>query len=173
CIMSCVAGMVGGWLAGPFDRVFGPKLALQIEIGGSLIGLLGMLSTSPTMIFFAHVTPGQHIWDTPGFANGPELAFQASNFVSNVFQIAAWASARTLLTRLAPRDRLGTFFGLGALAGSCTGWIGPTLVAAFTYRFHSQQAGFCPVAALLTLGIVGLFFVRGGSAHRLGHGPVE
>ncbi len=161
-LLGCVAGMFGGWAASWFDRVLGLRGALQIEIFGSIIGLVGMIGTSPSMIAFVSVSPGVAVWNGPYFRTAPELAFQLWSFLGNFFQIAAWASSRTLLVKLAPASRVGSFFGLAALAGACTGWIGPTLVGVFTKAFQSQQAGFYPIAVLLALGFGGLFLVHGG-----------
>jgi UMF1 family MFS transporter len=41
-------------------------------------------------------------------------------------------------------------------------WLGSLLVALATKIFASQVAGFLPIAALLALGLVGLFAVKGG-----------
>jgi len=162
-LVITVAGVGSGALASMLDGKVGPRSALQIEIFGSIVGLIGMLGTSPGLILFIWpVEPGARIWDAPMFATGPELAFLFFSFVSSLFQIAAWSSARTLLTRLAPADKIGSFFGLAALASAMTGWIGPLLAGTFTTALQSQQAGFIPVAAMLTLGMMALFLVRGG-----------
>ncbi len=162
-LVITVAGVGSGALASWLDGRVGPKRALQIEILGSLVGLVGMLGTAPGVILFLWpVEPGVKIWDAPMFATAPELAFLFFSFVSSLYQIAAWSSARTLLTRLAPPDKIGSFFGLAALAAAMTGWLGPMLAGMFTTGLASQQAGFIPVAAMLTLGMMALFLVRGG-----------
>jgi len=77
-----------------------------------------------------------------------------------VFITAQLASSRTLLTRLAPAGQSASFFGLYALSGTVTVWLGSALVRIFTGVFKSQQAGFAPIAMLLLLGFVGMQFVK-------------
>jgi UMF1 family MFS transporter len=67
-----------------------------------------------------------------------------------------------LLTRLAPPDKIGSFFGLYALSGTATMWLGSMLVGVFTAVFHTQQSGFAAIAGLLFAGLVAMQFVRGG-----------
>lgn len=164
-LLGTVAGMGAGLLAGALDKWVGPKHALQIEIAGTLITLCGLLGTSATQILYVwRFDDGQvpRLWDSPVFATAPEIVYISIAFFSFVFQIAAWSSARTLLVCLAPRDKVGAFFGLSAFAAATTGWIGPMLVGFFTAAYGSQSAGLMPVAILLLIGLIGLFLVRGG-----------
>ena len=161
-LLGCVAGLIGGVLAGWLDETFGPKVAFQIEIAGSVVGLIGIIGASPAKILFMPVADPQPIWNGPMFTTAPELVFIFFGFLGFIFQIAAWSSSRTLLTRLAPASQMGAFFGLAALAGNSTSWLGPMLVGIFTSVFHSQQAGFIPVTILFAAGFLLLFFVKGG-----------
>jgi UMF1 family MFS transporter len=63
------------------------------------------------------------------------------------------ASSRTLLVRLSPADRLAQFFGLFALSGKLTSFMGPFLVATVTALTASQKAG---------VSVLVLFFLAGG-----------
>lgn len=164
-LLGCVAGLIGGVLAGLLDETFGPKIAFQIEIAGSVVGLIGIIGASPSRILFMNVVDPQPIWNGPMFTTLPELVFVFFGFLGFVFQIAAWSSSRTLLTRLAPASQMGAFFGLAALAGNSTSWLGPMFVGIFTSIFQSQQAGFIPVTILFAVGFVLLFFVKGGREH--------
>ena len=51
------------------------------------------------------------------------------------------AASRTLLIRLAPRDRIAQCFGLFALTGKVTSFIGPLLIGVVTAVTASQKAG--------------------------------
>ena len=82
-------------------------------------------------------------------------------FSNAVFITAQYASSRTLLTRLCPPDQTGAFFGVYALSGAATTWLGPTMVKWGGEIFHTQQGGFGMIAILLAIGFTGLFFVRG------------
>jgi UMF1 family MFS transporter len=55
---------------------------------------------------------------------------------------------------------MNQFFGLYALSGTATAFLGHALVAAFTRSFHSQRAGFASLIILLIAGLAVLFRVR-------------
>jgi UMF1 family MFS transporter len=65
-----------------------------------------------------------------------------------------------MMARLAPADKLSQFFGLYALSGSITAFLGPELVASFTGLLHSQRAGIASLLLLLGFGLAGMCFVR-------------
>jgi UMF1 family MFS transporter len=54
----------------------------------------------------------------------------------------------------------GEVFGLYALAGSATAWLGPMLVEYFTAAYQSQRAGFGSIVFLLIAGFLLLLFVK-------------
>ena len=70
------------------------------------------------------------------------------------------AAARTLLVRLAPPDRVGQCFGLFALSGKATSFVGPTLVAFATGLFASQRAGLAVLILFFAAGIVLMLGIR-------------
>ena len=102
------------------------------------------------------------VWDGPVFRTLPEVVFLLIGFVNAVFITAQYASSRTMLTRLTPPEKTGAFFGVYALSGVATGWLGPMMVNLGTNLTQTQQGGFATVTILLAVGLVGLSFVRGG-----------
>lgn len=164
-ILLSVFAVIGGLAGAVFDTLFGPRNAVRMEIAGSLVCLVAWLGMRRDRILYlwpydasAH-TP---IWKGPMFTTLPELIYLAIGFGVAVFVTAQYASSRTLLTRLVPPEKLPAFFGLYALSGSLTVWIGSLLVGLFTTLTHSQTGGFIPIAGLLALGLAGMMFVRGG-----------
>ena len=160
-VLAVFGGFVGGWL----DAWLGPKRAVQIEIGMSLLGIFGILGMSPdTILFFWHYNPALHapLWNGPFFRTWPEWIFLLIGFSNATFITAHYASSRTLLTRLTPPSQTGTFFGVYALSGTATVWLGSFLVNLGTHVFKSQQGGFGTISVLLLIGFIGLLFVRGG-----------
>lgn len=156
-VFAVVGGFAGGWL----DHAIGAKRAVMIEIGVTLVCLVAMVSMSPQAMFFVvPVEPGGRVWGGPLFQTAPELAYLIAGMVIAVSITAAYASSRTLMARLAPAGMEGEIFGLYALAGSATVWIGPTLVAYFTTAYQNQQAGFASIVLLLLGGIAVLAFVK-------------
>ena len=162
-VLLSLSAVAGGLSGGVLDHVLGPKRAVQIEIGVTSLGLLALIGIAPDRIFyFWHVAPGRPVWNGPIFHSAPELVYVALAAILSVFITASYASSRTLLTRLTPAEETGAFFGLYALSGTATVWIGSALVLVATHVTQTQQAGFIALAALMMLGFLGLLFVQGG-----------
>jgi UMF1 family MFS transporter len=164
-ISLSVFAVLGGLIAPWFDRVLGPRKAVQLEIAGSLLMLIGTLGMSrEKILYFWSYDPAAHapIWNGPLFRTAPELVYLGLGLMIAVFVTAQYASSRTLLIRLCPPDKTAAFFGLYALSGTCTVWLGSLLVALATAVFKSQVGGFAPIAALLLAGFCVLFLVKGG-----------
>jgi len=160
-VLAVLGGFVGRWL----DAGLGPKRAVQVEIGMSLIGIIAFLGMSPhKILYFWNFDPAMHaaLWQGPFFRTWPEWIFLLIGFSNAVFITAHYASSRTLLTRLTPPDQTGAFFGVYALSGTATVWLGSFLVNLGTKIFKTQQGGFATIILLLATGFVGLLFVRGG-----------
>lgn len=154
---AVAGGFAGGWL----DDAIGPKRSVAIEIGVTLTCLIGMVSMSPTSMFFViPVAPDVRVWDGPVFQTAPELAYLGVSVIIAISITAAYASSRTLMARLAPKGMEGELFGLYALSGSATVWLGPLLVERFTTIYQSQRAGFASLAILLLAGFALLLFVK-------------
>jgi UMF1 family MFS transporter len=161
-ILLSVFAVVGGLLAPRLDNWLGPKKALQLEVAGSILCIIGQIGMRPdTILYFWKYDPTVHLWEGM-FGTLPQLLYLLIGFGVAITVTAQYASARTMLTRLSPPDKLADFFGLFALSGTVTVWLGSLLVGVFTGIFHTQQAGFIPIAGLLMLGLLGLFFVKGG-----------
>jgi UMF1 family MFS transporter len=156
-VFAVLGGVVSGWL----DHAVGTKRAVVIEIGVTFICLIAMVSmTSTSMLFFIPIEPGVAVWDSPLFRTAPELGYMAFAIVIAISITAAYASSRALMAGLAPAGMEGEVFGLYALAGSATAWLGPLLVEYFTATYQSQRAGFGSIAVLLIAGFLLLLFVK-------------
>jgi UMF1 family MFS transporter len=160
-IIAVIGGYVGRWM----DGTLGPKVALQIEIFMTILGLTALLGMGPDRIlYFWSYDSAAHgpLWGGPMFKTLPSLIFMLIGFNNAIFITGQYASARTALTRLTPPKQTGAFFGVYALSGAATAWLSPLLVNLGTRLTHSQQGGFATIILLLAVGLGGLFFVRGG-----------
>ncbi|MFN3512127.1 MAG: MFS transporter, partial [Phenylobacterium sp.] len=160
-ILAVLGGFVGRWL----DAGLGPKRAVQVEIGMSILGIVAMLGMAPDRILYFwtfDAATRAPLWNGPFFTTLPEWIFLLIGFSNAVFITAHYASSRTLLVRLTPPEQTGAFFGVYALSGTATIWLGSFLVNLGTNIFKTQQGGFAMIILLLTVGFAGLFFVRGG-----------
>ena len=159
-----VFSVAGGFLAGWLDQRIGPKAALKVELIGVVVSQLLGLGQTKTRLFFTVFDPASHapVWSGPLFRTQPDIALLACGFLGAVSVTAAYASRRTMLTRVVPPGRVGVFFGLFAIAGSATMWLGPLLVEVATRISGSQRIGLLPDAGLALAGLAVLLFVRGG-----------
>ena len=80
--------------------------------------------------------------------------------VLGLFFGPAQAASRTLMARLAPEGEVAAHFGLFALSGRITGFLGPAVLAAVTQASGSQRAGIATTAAFMAVGAVLLAGVR-------------
>ena len=75
---------------------------------------------------------------------------------------ARWkgAASRIFLARVATADRITQFYGLFALTGRITSFLGPLLVAAITQATMSHRAGISVITVFFLLGGALLALVR-------------
>jgi len=153
--LSTVAG-IESWVAGLIDDRLGSRKALLLSLVGGVIANLITVSISAHSIFFVDVS------DAKIFLNLslPECVFYLNSFFSALSVVTALASSRTMMARLAPPEMVGEFFGLFALSGSATAFMGPLAVATLTGWFHSQRAGLAAVMPFLFIGGLLLYPVR-------------
>ncbi|MDZ4775610.1 MAG: MFS transporter [Alphaproteobacteria bacterium] len=161
-IIAVFGGFVGAWL----DDRLGPKRAIQIEIALTALALVSMASFQKDTIFWVIKPDMTPVWSFPYFNTIPELAYLAVVSVIAVSITAAYASSRTFMTRLAPKEMIGELFGIYALAGTATVWMGPLLVDLLT-RWGQKNApewalqlGFGSIVVLLIGGFAILWGVK-------------
>ncbi|MEO0785479.1 MAG: MFS transporter [Pseudomonadota bacterium] len=158
-ILASAFAFVGGIVGGILDNTFGPKRALIIEISGMLATLVFQLSITQQSLFFGLVA-NQTVWDGPVFNTVSDLVYLGTAAFLAVTATASISSSRSMLVFLAPAKRVGEFFGLYAIAGTVTVWLGPLLVEIFSTTFNSQRAGMATIGILFVAGLVVLLFVE-------------
>ena len=89
-----------------------------------------------------------------------KLAFWVLACGLGIFIGPAQAASRTLMARLAPPAEVAAHFGLFALSGRVTGFLGPAVLAVVTEATGSQRAGMATVLVFLALGAALLLGVR-------------
>jgi UMF1 family MFS transporter len=164
-IVLSLAAVVGGLLAGFLDDRIGPTNTVRLQLCLTIVAETLILGMGADRILY-QPWQGAPLWDGPLFTKLPEIVFLGLGCLLAVGVSGAYASSRTLLTRVAPADKLGVFFGLYVLSGSATMWLGPLLVESATHWGGSQAWGMVPVIGMLLVGLIVLMFVRGGN--RLG-----
>jgi len=78
----------------------------------------------------------------------------------------AQAASRSLMARLAPPESRAEFFGLFALAGKVTAFVGPALVGWVTFAAGSQRVGMATILPFFIVGAALLLLVKEVRAER-------
>lgn len=164
-ILASTVAIGGAFLGRWLDGRIGPKRAVQVELLLLLIGVVAYTGNNPdTILYIWHpdpdFVPHSPLWRGPIFRTLPDVAMALTGLFIAIFITANYASSRTLLTRLTPPDQSGAFFGLFALSGTATLWLGNLLVNLGTRVFQSQQGGFAIITIMLAAGFIGLLFVH-------------
>jgi MFS transporter, UMF1 family len=87
-----------------------------------------------------------------------KATFWAVALVIGIFVGPAQSASRTLMARLAPAEQRTEMFGIYALTGKVTAFIGPFLFGTATAWFESQRAGMATILVMFVVG--GLLLLR-------------
>lgn len=117
--------IVFGWL----DDRWGPKGVIMISVSGLFLVGLGTLV----------VVDKTH--------------FLGLGLCLGLFVGPAQAASRTYMAHAAPKEIRTELFGLYALSGKATAFLGPLLVALMTDLFSSQRAGMASILVFLLIGL--------------------
>ena len=157
-IILAVAGTFGAWLGGKLDDSLGPKRVIAGSMLLLLLSLAAILLVDKDSVLFVKVAP-----PVPGgamFAGAAERAYLVLGCLIGAAGGPLQAASRTLLIRLAPKDRIAQYFGLFALTGKVTSFIGPLLIGVITAATASQKAGMAVLVAFFVAGLALLMRVR-------------
>src|SRR6476619_5445959 len=157
-IILAIAGTLGAWLGGKLDDRLGPKRVITGSMLILLSSIVAILLVDKDSIFFVKVAapvPGDAL-----FSSAAERAYLLLGCLIGAAGGPLQAASRTLLIRLAPEDRIAQYFGLFALTGKVTSFIGPLLIGAITAVTESQKAGMAVLVLFFVAGIALLAWVR-------------
>jgi UMF1 family MFS transporter len=149
-ILLAIAGTFGAWLGGKLDDSLGPKRVIAGSMLILLSSIVAILLVDKDSILFMKVAapaPGGAL-----FSSASERAYLVLGCLIGAAGGPLQAASRTLLIRLAPKDRIAQYFGLFALTGKVTSFAGPLLIGIITAVTASQKAG---------MAVLVLFFVAG------------
>ena len=157
-ILLAIAGTFGAWLGVRLDDRLGPKRVIAGSLLILLFALAAILLVDKDSILFVKVAP-----PAPGgalFSGAAERAYLVLGCLIGAAGGPLQAASRTLLIRLAPRDRIAQYFGLFALTGKVTSFIGPLLIGVITAVTASQKAGMALLVVFFVAGLALLTRVR-------------
>jgi UMF1 family MFS transporter len=157
-IMLAIVGTFGAWLGGKLDDKLGPKRVIAGSMLILLFAIVAILLVDKDSILFIKVAP-----PTPGgalFSGAAERAYLVLGCLIGAAGGPLQAASRTLLIRMAPKDLIAQYFGLFALTGKVTSFVGPVLIGAITAITASQKAGMAVLVVFFVAGLALLARVR-------------
>jgi UMF1 family MFS transporter len=157
-IILAIAGTFGAWLGGKLDDKLGPKRVIAGSMTILLFSIVAILLVNKDSILFVAVAP-----PVPGgalFASSAERVYLLLGCLIGAAGGPLQAASRTLLIRMAPKDRIAQYFGLFALTGKLTSFIGPLLIGLITAITASQKAGMAVLVLFFVAGLALLARVR-------------
>jgi UMF1 family MFS transporter len=156
---------VGGiYAAGTFGMDFGEVIMFGIAL--NVTAGLGSLAFSwaddwlgaRTVIMASLV--GLIALGAAALAVDSKTAFWAIGMALGVFVGPSQSASRSMMARLAPKEMQTEMFGLYALSGKATAFMGPFAFGYATDLFQSQRAGMATILVFFAVGLVLLWPVR-------------
>jgi UMF1 family MFS transporter len=157
-IILAIAGAFGAWLGGKLDDRLGPKRVIAGSMLILLLSIAAILLVDKDSILFVKVAPPES--GGALFSGAAERAYLVLGCPIGAAGGPLQAASRTLLIHLAPKDRIAQYFGLFALTGKVTSFIGPLLIGAITAATASQKAGMAVLVVFFVAGLALLTRVR-------------
>ena len=157
-ILLAIAGTFGAWLGGKLDDKLGPKRVISGSMLILLLSIVAILLVDKDSVLFVKVAapaPGGAL-----FSGAAERAYLVLGCLIGAAGGPLQAASRTLLIHMAPKDRIAQYFGLFALTGKVTSFVGPLLIGVVTAVTESQKAGMAVLLPFFAIGLVLLARVR-------------
>ncbi|MEM9318046.1 MAG: MFS transporter [Pseudomonadota bacterium] len=148
-IIAAIASAIATWLGGKIDSARGPKPVII-----AMIVLLLAVAT-----FIPGITP-EAIWGISVPSAAPNIAFFICGALIGAAGGVVQSSSRTLMVRHCEPDRPTEAFGLYALSGKATAFLGPFLIFVATLAFGDARFGVVPLIGLFALGLILLIWVN-------------
>ena len=149
-VVGAVTAAVASWAGGLADGRFGPRPVIRACVAILALACLGVTATSREMALGVTVPPG---------SPAPDLAFYALGAVIGGAGGVLQSASRTMMVRHADTGRPTEAFGLYALSGKATAFLGPGLIGLTTWATGSPRLGLVPVVGLFLLGALLLSWV--------------
>src|SRR6266704_243087 len=125
-ILLAIAGTFGAWLGGKLDDKLGPKRVISGSLLILLLSVIAILLVDKDSVLFVKVAPPEP--GAPLFSGAAERAYLVLGFLIGAAGGPLQAASRTLLIHMAPKDRVAQCFGLFALTGRVTSFVGQLLI---------------------------------------------
>jgi len=150
-IVSIISGALFAWIGGRADRRFGPMPVIVTCVLVLIATVMVAMFTSREAVFGTPVAPGSTLPDTIFMGIGVAIGAAGG---------ALQSASRTMMVRQGDPERMTEGFGLYALAGKATGFLGTLSIGVMTALTGSQQLGVTPLIVLFLLGLILLLWVK-------------
>jgi MFS transporter, UMF1 family len=165
-VVATLSGLFAGWL----DHRIGTKAATMLFVAGCLVANVVVCSLTPDTVFFVRLQ-GAAVAHSGGLFPGlPNKVFLVTQNLMAFFVTGGLATSRTLMAKLSPREMLTEFFGLYAVSGNATSFVGPLTIGVVTAAFASQRAGVAVGIVFLLAGLLLMIPVGDAPLSPLGQG---
>jgi UMF1 family MFS transporter len=152
----------GIYAAGTFgmalDQVLLFGIALNVTAGLGAFGFAFLDDRLGSKAIILVAICGLFVAGTVALLATEKTTFWAVALVIGIFVGPAQSASRTLMARLAPAEQRTEMFGIYALTGKVTAFIGPFLFGTATAWFESQRAGMATILVMFVVG--GLLLLR-------------
>lgn len=151
-IAVTIMGAIGVTLCIWLDAAIGARriaMASAMTVVGAGLFVLGLKKDA---VFFLSVE-----WRPDDFLSSTsEGLFTLAGLVMGLASVPLQSSLRTMAIEVAPARQDGQWFGLCALSGKSTAFIGPLMVALAIDYFGTQGAGLAVIVGMFAVGLVAL-----------------
>jgi len=135
-ILMNVTAFAGAFIGGFINDKYGSKFVIIFSLIGLIISSIAILFTSSISIFF----------------------FLAA--INGLFIGPIQSASRVVITSMLNKNNQGKGFGLFAMSGKLTSFLGPLLVSTVTFLTDSQRIGFSAAIILLLAGLIILLSIK-------------
>jgi MFS transporter, UMF1 family len=144
--------------------VFGIAMNVTAGLGAAIFAWLDdYVGSKPTILLSLGALIGLA---TTLLIISSQLLFWLFGLLLALFFGPVQAASRTLLIKLVPaNDNLNRYFGLYALSGKATAFLGPWLLGTVTLLSNSQRAGMATILLFFIVGGLLLITVKGDADH--------
>lgn len=161
-IAITVFGVIGGFLGSWLDSRIGTRRLVILGLVIVMAGTASALLTDHTRLMgFTTGAPLGKPLSTP-----QEWGFIASGAVIALGAAFAISAMRALMAMLAPEERSAAYFGLYALVGKATAFVGPTLVGLVAAATGSVRWGVLVALLFVGIGLAAMLMLKESDSAR-------
>jgi MFS transporter, UMF1 family len=150
-LLLSVVAIAGSLFCGWLDDRVGSKTTLRMCIIGLAAANVMLVTITPTNVLWFSVDPSVAAGGL--YPRAADKAFFFTMSLVGFFVTGGLVSSRAMLARLAPKEILNEMFGLYALSGTATSFLGPLTIAILTQAFQNQRVGLAAGVIFLLAGM--------------------